>query len=165
MATRNPAVIGLKDVLKNMEDFKKALAPRVELGLKTAGLYLQGRSQNLVPVDYGVLKASAFTRATGKGMATVVNVGYTAFYAMYVHENVEMKWKGKPRAPVRFKDDVDMVNNLEKIYANRGNYWDPAGRGQAKFLEAPSRDPNIRANMMKIVKNVCKSGDQKGKKK
>lgn len=145
MATKNPAVIGLKDVLKNMGDTKKSLAPKVELGLKTAGLYLQGKSQYLVPVDTGNLKASAFTRAEGGGFQTVVNIGYMALYAMWVHENVEMKLRGQPRpAP------------------HKGNYWDPAGRGQSKFLEAPARDTAVRAAMVKIFKNVCKTGDQKG---
>lgn len=50
-----------------------------------------------------------------------VIVGYTAAYAVFVHENIEMKWRGKPRR------------------SGKGSYWDPAGRGQAKFLEAPAR--------------------------
>ena len=51
-----------------------------------------------------------------------VIVGYTAAYALYVHERIEMKWKGMPRhAP------------------SKGFYWDPQGRAQAKFLEAPAR--------------------------
>lgn len=110
----------------------------------------------MVPVDFGVLKASAFTRAQGQGFKTVVNIGYTAFYAMYVHENVEMKGRGLPRAPIRFKDDVDWVNNEDKWYAPRGNYWDPAGRGQAKFLEQPARDTKVRTEMFNIVKNITK---------
>ena len=57
----------------------------------------------------------------GKNQPSVI-VGYTANYALYVHENIEMKGRGLPRrAP------------------SKGNYWDPAGRGQAKFLEGPAR--------------------------
>lgn len=48
-------------------------------------------------------------------------VGYSAGYAAWVHENIEMKGKGQPRR------------------SGRGNYWDPAGKGQAKFLEEPAR--------------------------
>jgi len=51
---------------------------------------------------------------------SVVIVGYTAKYALYVHENVEMKWKGKPRKKPA-----------------KGKYWEP---GQAKFLEQPARE-------------------------
>lgn len=132
-------VYGVKDLMSAWKRKKAELAPKVEMGMKTAGVYLQGESQLLVPVDFGVLKASAFTRAEGTGFGVVVFVGYTAFYAMYVHEMVEMKLKGQPRrAP------------------SKGNYWDPAGRGQAKFLEAPARDTSRRTTMMNIVRNVCK---------
>lgn len=58
----------------------------------------------------------------GKEMdKAAVIVGYTAAYAVYVHENVEMKLKGKPRP------------------RKRGYYWDPQGVAQAKFLEEPAR--------------------------
>ncbi len=59
-------------------------------------------------------------RIGGESRVSVI-VGYTAAYALYVHENIEMKGQGKPRR------------------SGRGNYWDPAGRGQAKFLEEPAR--------------------------
>ncbi len=49
-----------------------------------------------------------------------VVTGYTANYALFVHENVEMKLKGQERS-------------------TKGRYWDPQGRGQAKFLEQPVR--------------------------
>jgi hypothetical protein len=51
-----------------------------------------------------------------------VVVGFTANYALYVHENIEMKLKGKPRS------------------SGKGKYWDPQERAQAKFLEGPARE-------------------------
>lgn len=51
-----------------------------------------------------------------------VVVGYKAAYAIYVHENLEMKLQGLPRAN------------------GKGNYWDPQGKGQSKFLEQPARE-------------------------
>jgi hypothetical protein len=50
-----------------------------------------------------------------------VIVGYTAAYALFVHEKVEMKLAGLPRV------------------GGKGLYWDPQGRAQAKFLETPAR--------------------------
>jgi len=138
--SNNPAVVGVEDVIKNMAAVKKFLGPSAEQGLKLAGLYLQRRSQMVVPVDTGVLKASAYTRAEGSLWSTMVFVGYTALYAMWVHENVEMKNRGKPRRP-----------------PHKGNYWDPAGIGQAKFLEGPARDPQVRAEMFKIFQNTCQA--------
>lgn len=52
-----------------------------------------------------------------------VKVGYEANYAVYVHENIEMKWRGLPRHK-----------------PHKGKYWDPQGRGQSKFLEQPARE-------------------------
>lgn len=127
---------GLDNVLKNLKREKKSMGDRVELGLKAAGLFLQRESQKVVPVEDGNLKASAFTRATGKGYDTQVSVGYTAAYALYVHEAVGMVLKGQPRP------------------SGKGNYWDPAGRGQAKFLEEPYR--RLTPELRKIIRNYAK---------
>jgi hypothetical protein len=55
-----------------------------------------------------------------------VVVGYTANYALYVHENMAiwppgMRLAGQPRS------------------RGRGAYWDPQGRARPKFLEEPLR--------------------------
>jgi hypothetical protein len=138
MANMNQ-LTGLAEVLKKLKENQKRLGEGCERGLKKAGLALQRESQKLVPVDLGNLKASAFTRHSGEGLKTVVEVGYTASYALYVHEAVGMKLKGLPRTGTGAK----------------GNYWDPQGRGQAKFLEEPARrmEPELRkiiADEMKI---------------
>jgi len=121
---------GLAEVLKKFKEKQENLGKGCERGLKKAGLMLQRESQKLVPVDLGNLKASAFTRHRGEGMKTVVEVGYTAGYALYVHEAVGMKLKGLPRTGK----------------GAHGSYWDPQGQGQAKFLEEPARrlQPEIR---------------------
>ncbi len=135
-------ILGVKKIQANMKLQTAAMGVRVAGGLKVAGLLLQRESQLLVPVDEGPLKASAFTRASGVGFATSVTVGYTALYALFVHELVKMKLKGKPR-PKR-----------EKGGKTRGFYWDPQGRAQAKFLEAPARRllPQMRAIVFKFAK-------------
>lgn len=78
-----------------------------------------------------------------------VVVGYTAAYALYVHERVEMKWKGLPRGQGFSIDKSGKVvvparllsgQETHRAGPNRGFYWDPAGRGQAKFLEQPARE-------------------------
>lgn len=57
-----------------------------------------------------------------------VVVGYNAKYAIYVHENIEMKWKGKKRR------------------SGLGVYWGPTG--QAKFLEQPFRELGTKLGRM-----------------
>jgi hypothetical protein len=128
---------GVEKVIKNIQERKKKAGEAVERGIKKAGLFLQRESMKLVPVDYGVLKASAYTRAKGSGFETKVTVGYTAYYAIYVHEAVEMKLKGQPRPP-----------------PHHGHYWDPQGRGQAKFLEEPMR--RLRPQLLHIIKEEAK---------
>lgn len=67
-----------------------------------------------------------------------VVVGYTAAYALPVHENIEMKLKGQPRPK------------------GRGRYWDPQGRAQAKFLEQPARE--LGPELGRIVGQAVKKG-------
>ncbi len=44
----------------------------------------------------------------------------------------------------------------------RGHFWDPAGRGQSKFLEAPARDSGNRSKMLAIMQNACKLNSNSG---
>lgn len=127
------SIKGVREVLAEIKRQEKRMAAGAERGLKIAGLKLQRESQRMVPVDFGILKNSAFTRATGKGLKTQVNIGYTAHYALYVHENVEMKGKGMPRRK-----------------PSKGRYWDPQGRGSAKFLEEPFR--RLTPDIIQIVR-------------
>ncbi len=130
-------VTGVETVLKNLKTRRDALAAGLVRGLTLAGLRLQRESQRVVPVDYGILKASAFTRAEGKGLNTEVLVGYTANYALFVHEKVEMKLRGQPR-----------------MAPHKGRYWDPQGRGQAKFLEEPAR--RLSDELLQTIRNHMK---------
>lgn len=114
-------VKGVDQVLSNIDKVKAQFGSGFKKGLTRAALHLQSASQKLTPVDTGNLRASAFTRVTGSGMAAKATVGYTAFYALFVHELVEMKLKGQPRP------------------GGRGHFWDPQGKAQAKFLETPMR--------------------------
>jgi hypothetical protein len=114
------SILGVEEVLRNIKRRTEALGRGAEQGVKLAALTLQRASQELVPVDLGALKASAFTRITGTGFKTEAQIGYTSAYALYVHEAVGMVLKGLPRP-------------------TQGKYWDPQGRGQAKFLEEPAR--------------------------
>ncbi len=86
-------VEGLDRVKKALDRMKSKYAAGVERGLKKAGLFLQARSQEVVPVDTGALKNSATTRAEGRGTKTIVTVGYQQSYGVYVHENLEAAHK------------------------------------------------------------------------
>lgn len=139
LSTTISGVTGLEEVIANIGAHRERLAKGCERGVKQAALLLQRESQKVVPVEFGPLKASAFTKVTGAGFNTVAQVGYSAPYALYVHEAVGMKLKGLPRRPSP---------------PHRGRYWDPQGRAQAKFLEGPARAlvPQLRALIQQAMK-------------
>ena len=82
-------VRGLRFVIANFNRAQERDGRTLNRVLKKAGLIVQRLSQLQVPVDEGILKNTAFTRARGRGFKTAVNVGYTAAYAIFVHEDLE----------------------------------------------------------------------------
>lgn len=121
MAIAASAIKGLDKVLKNLRRKTKEMGDGCQRGVREASLLLLRESQQLVPIDFGLLRASGFANVVGEGFAARGSVGYSASYALYVHEAVGMVLQGQPRP------------------GGRGRYWDPQGRAQAKFLEEPMR--------------------------
>jgi hypothetical protein len=109
------AVLGKDEVLYKLKGRFNLIKKNTQAGMLAAGLKVQRLSQQRVPVDTGNLRASAYTQKSPDAQLAV-EVGYTATYAVFVHENMEQKLKGKPRA------------------SGRGVYWGP--HGQPKFLES-----------------------------
>jgi hypothetical protein len=105
---------GLDECLANLNREIKGIEDATIGGLLAAGLIIQRDAQKHVPVEHGFLRASAFTRkAIGStDQKPGVEVGFSAAYALFVHENLEQKWKGKPRL------------------SGLGVYWGPAGEPQ-----------------------------------
>lgn len=112
------------------------LEQTVPEAMLAAGNHLLQESKKLVPVEFGELKDSGFVSGRRRGFFMEVQVGYSAPYAAYVHEAVEMKLRGQPRP------------------SGKGNYWDPPNQGQAKFLEQPMR--NLQSELFSIIKGKVK---------
>lgn len=110
-----PAAAQLDKVVRNLNEEIDALKERSRAGLLKAGFYAQGESQKRVPVEYGKLRASAYTRPA-QSDPNKVEVGFSAEYALDIHERMEMRARGKPRP------------------SGLGVYWGPAG--QPKYLES-----------------------------
>jgi len=83
-------VRGVKKIVRNLKKQGRLAAHRCEVGLKRAGLFLQRESLFICPIEWGNLRGSSFCRAKGKGYRVVVQVGYTADYAVYVHERLDL---------------------------------------------------------------------------
>lgn len=107
---------GMFSVIREINGHIDRAQSRQKAGIWAAGLMVQRKSQRLVPVEKGPLRASAYTRPEGSGVV----VGYSADYALAVHENVEAKLRGRPRP------------------SGLGEYWGP--HGEPKFLERPFRE-------------------------
>lgn len=127
------AVEGLAQVLSNLNRQIAKVKGNRTAGLMAAGLLVQRRSQQKVPVQYGKLRASAYTR---KETEETVIVGYSAVYARRVHENLAQKWKGKPRK------------------SGLGVYWGPDG--EPKFLERAFR--RSKSEIVQIVRSYTLVG-------
>ncbi len=82
-------------------------------------------------------------------------VGYTANYAIYVHE---MKPKepmyGRPRGGGKLRDKQGRFKK-RKSGSKKGFFWDPKGRGQPKFLEKPFRE--MRDELTAIIFQTTKT--------
>lgn len=110
---------GFDQVMANLNKEIGAIEDRSIGGLLAAGLKVQGESQGNVPVEYGNLRAGAYTQKAPDD-PSAVEIGYQAAYAPFVHENMEMKLKGRPRP------------------SGLGVYWGPSGG--PKFLERAVTD-------------------------
>lgn len=145
-------ITGVKSIIQKMTAAKTKTGNDVARGLKKGGLFLQGKSEDIVPVQLGTLKNSSFCRNVGgSGVKTDITVGYTMIYAAVVHEDLE-KTHGK---------DFNVLHAVE-IKAAKGTRRGTAKRGmfkrgedqQAKFLEAPARE--FRKEILKRVYEEAK---------
>lgn len=109
-------------------------------GLKRCGLVLAKESNKLVPVDTGVLRASQFVRVIDPDMSkVVVEVGFTAKYAIHVHEDLD-KAHGEV-FNIKYAAELAAARAAkrrgEKVSGPYAHSRKPDE--QAKFLETPFR--------------------------
>lgn len=127
------ALKGLSEVNRNLNAKLKRVRGKSLEGLFDAGLIVQKAAQKKVPVEYGNLRASAYTRKS-QGNPNSVVVGFEAEYAFKVHEDLEPTLKGKPRP------------------SGLGDYWGPSG--EPRFL-ARAIDENL-DTIVKVVKRKAR---------
>jgi hypothetical protein len=134
-------MIGTAGLLADLDKKEKRYAAGMEAGLVRAGLFLQRSSQQFVPIQTGNLRGSAFTRKEGGGLKTEVLVGYTASYAVFVHEDLDAA-----HGPVF---NAKYAAEIAAAPANHPFFFRRGPNQQAKFLEKPFREK--RKRMAKIV--------------
>lgn len=95
-------------------------------------------------VEKLVIKLRELAAKSQKEGNPVVAVGFTAAYALHVHENMEMLWKGLSRDPrirrIEMGGDPEKARPRPRKKEPKGRYWDPQDRATSKFLEGPARE-------------------------
>lgn len=106
------ALKGLKRVRGNFKsEMQRNIPARAQKAAYVATSIIAGHAALMTPVDTSNLINSQFTRVIKVGTAAVGVIGYTANYAIYVHE-AKGSMKGQPRPN------------------GRGDYWAPNGKPQ-----------------------------------
>jgi bacteriophage HK97-gp10 putative tail-component len=125
-------VEGEDAVLKNLNREIAGIEGRTLAGLLEAGLLIERESKPLVPVDTGNLRGSGYTRKSGE---LEVEVGYSAAYAVFVHEDLEAHHKvGQAKFLEQAVHEnagkvLDIVRNRAKVGGGGGGRTrDAAGR-------------------------------------
>lgn len=128
----------LKNALRRQAELKRQ---KLAQGVADAAKYLLAQSNKLVPVDYGILKASGHVEVEGKNTASPKGkVIYDAGYAIYVHEDLTKAHGAVFNA--KYAAELAHAKKLrrKKQGGTTGPYRHNRGENQqAKFLEIPFR--------------------------
>ena len=94
-------------IKKSLEDLRRRIPP----AMRAAGETLLEESNKLVPVLTGVLKKSGKVTYKGRGLNTEFSIGYSADYAVYVHEDLT---KHHPNGQAKFLETA-ILQNQDKL--------------------------------------------------
>jgi hypothetical protein len=95
---------GLEQVINNLNKEIKAIEGRSLTGLIRAAILVRRSMEEtppLIPLDTGNLRASWFTTTGYKGSNPFVTMGFSAAYAIFVHEMIGAKFQ-RPEAGPKF---------------------------------------------------------------
>ena len=117
---------------------------KVVRAIQSALLLIGARAAYYTPIDTSTLVNSQFREIDAGGVLITGRVGYSANYAVYVHE-MPGKLKGQPRAHFG-------TTRAGKEFgggSGTGNYWDPHGEPQFLTRGANEERDTIDAVMLK----------------
>ncbi|MDB5779968.1 MAG: hypothetical protein JWP93_2333 [Polaromonas sp.] len=104
-------------------------------GMTQALILGASEAASMTPIDTSTLINSEYKRVEARAGRIVGTVGYTAEYALAVHE-APGKLKGTPRPD------------------NHGKYWGPAGEPQFLKKGFEQAEPHIRAVLIGAIKTA-----------
>jgi len=151
---------GVEQVLRNINVASEKMGRAAERGCIAGAKFLRNESLKLVPVQLGALRSSCYKPKNigGKGFKADIVIGYTADYAVWVHEDLVAQAPPARAAHGKFFN----IKHAAEIAAAKGKAAGTAKGGmfnrgsleQAKFLEQPLRDK--RKEILQIIANAIK---------
>lgn len=133
-------ITGQKQLMRNLNKQIEWMMDDERRALDDATKFIKAEAVNLAPVEFGVLRNSAFQGVFRRGKNRIIGrVGFTAKYAGYVHE-MPMLNRGKAR-----------TGASPEGKARKGVYW---GDGENKFLEKAMNRNAL--TIRRIIKNRLK---------
>ncbi len=138
------SIRGFEDFRINLAKVYAQIGRNTALGLDAAGRFLEADANKRVPIEFGPLRASSYSVGNGGSFDRKIYVGFSAKYALWVHEAVGMKLLGQKRR--RRGGGPPPI----------GRYWDPQPQAQPKFLEQPARE--LSPEMARIIQSFASLG-------
>ena len=113
---------GFDKVKRNLNKEIMAIQGRSMQGLIEAAIFIRRDMEEtppLIPIDTGNLRASWFTSPIREGAKFGLMIGFSANYAVFVHENMEATFS-RPGAGPKFLEAA-LSRNKEEILTIIGN--------------------------------------------
>ena len=113
---------GLQKTLLNVNKQTSKIKNKTKEGMISAGLHIEAEAKRNTPIDTGNLRASGYTTwDTAPGSALAVEIGFTAHYAIHVHEIKKNyhggDWKFLERAIAENEGEI-----LQEIVSRAGGF-------------------------------------------
>lgn len=138
---------GIDEVIKNLNKEIKGIEGRTKIGMAKVGLFVENKSMKECPVVTSNLKNSHYSEPFNTAKGPAVEIGYTASYAPFVHENpkagaVDLERKAKMyKAPI----NPSGKRSTQAVFSTVGKW---------KFLEDPLKKNTRR--ILAIIKQNAK---------
>ena len=125
MNTGGAKITGFDNVMQNLNSEISKMKKRSMKGLIESAIIIRrdmAVTPPLIPIDKGNLNSSWFTSGFHSLYGPVLLMGFTANYAVFVHENLDptIEWKKKGSGP-KFLEKALVRNHGKIIAAVAGN--------------------------------------------
>jgi hypothetical protein len=139
---------GIDEVIKNLNKEIKGIEGRTRVGMTKVGLFVENKSMKECPVVTSNLKNSRYSEPFNTAKGPAVEIGFSASYAPFVHENPRAgKTGGLSPKGVVYKAPINPSGkrSTQSVFSTVGKW---------KFLEDPLKKNTRR--ILAIIKQNAK---------